>query len=93
MMPAFINLPTEHRGGYRPAIVLAAIPLESPDAYAVVAIDPESLMARPTYIAAETYRAQADAPWFTDEAQPSDTLADAIGDMATLAGRVYPRML
>jgi hypothetical protein len=59
----------------------------------VVAIDPESLMARPAYVAAETSRAQADAPWFADETFPSDTLADAIGDMATLAGRVYPRLL
>lgn len=93
MMPDTISVPTEHRGAYRPATVVAAIPLDGPHAYAVVAIDPGSLMAHPTYIAAETSRAQADAPWFTDEVFPSATLASALGDMASLAGRVHPRLL
>jgi hypothetical protein len=93
MMPSFINLPSEHRGAYRPATVVAAIPLDRPDAYAVTAIDPESLLASPSWIAAEVSRAQADAPWFADETFPSDSLDDALGDMATLAGRVHPRLL
>lgn len=98
MMPDVINLPTEHHDGYLPAIVIAAIPLSDGKSfplqtYAVTAIDPGSPSWRPSYIAAETSRNSTAEPWFTDETFPSDNLPDALGDMASLAGRVYPRFL
>ena len=92
MMPAYVALPSEYRNAYRVAPVIAAIPLDSPDAYAVTAIDPESPLSAPAYVAAEV-ELSGHGSWFADETFPSEDLAGALGDMASLAGRVYPRLL
>lgn len=92
MMPAYVALPSEYRNAYRIAPVVAAIPLDSPDAYAVTAVNPESPLSAPAYVAAEV-SLSGHGSWYADETFPSDSLADALADMACLAGRVYPRFL
>jgi hypothetical protein len=92
-MPAAIHLPTEIRNGYYPASVVAAIPLDRGSAYAVTAIEPTSSPDAPRFLAAEVSRSIHGFWIADDETYPSDTLADALGDMATLAAREYPRLL
>jgi hypothetical protein len=91
-MPTFVALPSEYRNAYRVAPVVAAIPMGHPDMYVVTAVNPQSPLAAPTFVAAEVQRG-AHGSWFADEAFPSGTLAEAIGDMASLAGGEYPRLL
>jgi hypothetical protein len=91
-IPAVIMLPTEIAHGYWPANVVAAIPLGHGSIYAVTAIDTSSSPDAPLFFTAEVGRS-IHGFWHADETFPADTLADALGDMATLAGRVYPRLL
>ena len=91
-IPAVIMLPTETAHGYWPANVVAAIPLGHGNVYAVTVIDPKSSPDAPRFLAAEVGRS-IHGFWVADETFPSDTLADAIGDMASLAGGTYPRLL
>jgi hypothetical protein len=91
-MPAYVALPSEYRNAYRVAPVVAAIPMGHGNVYAVTAVDPQSPLSAPTFVAAEVQRG-GHGSWYADETFPSGTLADAIGDMATLAGGEYPRLL
>ena len=91
MMPTYVALPSEYRDAYHVAPVVAAIPLDSPNAYAVTAID-QSPLSSPVYFAAEV-QLGGNGSWYADETFPSGSLPDALGDMACLAGRVYPRFL
>lgn len=89
-MPAYIAVPTPDNAAYLVAPVVAAIPVSfDGSVYAVTAINPEPPFG---FIAAETFRNTIGA-WTTDETHPSGSLDDAISDMATLAGRRYPRLL
>lgn len=92
-MPTTIHQPTDRNDGYYPATVVAAIPLGHGNVYAVTAIEPTSSPDAPTFLAAEVTQTMTGF-WVADgDIHPSRLLADALGDMATLAGRVYRRLL
>jgi hypothetical protein len=93
VMPTTITWPSAMlQGAYHTAPVIAAIPLDTPDTYAVTATSPLSPPDAPAYVAAEVTR-NGHGSWIADEVFPAEALADALSDMASLAGRVRPRFL
>lgn len=88
-IPAVIHLPTDHRDGYYPANVVAAIPIavhgQKPGSmYAVTAIQPTSSPAAPTFLTAEVGRS-IHGFWFADETSGHVLLASALTRMCNLA--------